>query len=186
MDAGQLWQHFHDELFRFVRQRAESDAAAQDLLQQTFLRAHTSLQRGDRPEQPRAWLYQILRNLLIDAQRHAGRQAALRHAAAQQPVESAPDPAEEQALSAAVARSLPRFVDALQEPYRQALRMTDLEGMPQAEAARRAGVSVSGMKSRVQRGRRQVFDQLQRCCQLEVDARGKLIDCQPRDPEDCC
>ena len=57
--------------------------------------------------------------------------------------------------------------------------MIDLEGMPQANAARREGVSVSGMKSRVQRGRRRLAQLLDACCALTLDARGLPMDYTP-------
>lgn len=56
--------------------------------------------------------------------------------------------------------------------YRRALQLTDLDGRSQVSAARIEGISVSGMKSRVQRGRRQLADLLGRCCTLALDARG--------------
>jgi RNA polymerase sigma-70 factor (ECF subfamily) len=50
--------------------------------------------------------------------------------------------------------------------------MVDLDGIPQAGAAQREGVSLSGMKSRVQRGRRRLAELLGQCCTLTLDARG--------------
>jgi hypothetical protein len=46
-----------------------------------------------------------------------------------------------------------------------------VHGLTQAEAAKRAGVSVSGMKSRVQRAREQLKAMLLRCCEIDVDRR---------------
>ena len=54
--------------------------------------------------------------------------------------------------------------------------MIDLDGMPQAGAARQEGVSLSGMKSRVQRGRRRLAELLGQCCTLTLDARGVPMD----------
>ena len=59
---------------------------------------------------------------------------------------------------------------------RRAVEMIDLDGMPQAGAARREGVSLSGMKSRVQRGRRRLAELLGQCCTLTLDARGVPMD----------
>jgi RNA polymerase sigma-70 factor (ECF subfamily) len=54
--------------------------------------------------------------------------------------------------------------------------MIDLEGLPQASAAQIEGVSLSGMKSRVQRGRRRLAELLEQCCTLTLDARGVPMD----------
>lgn len=69
MNAGTPWEQFYGELYGFLRTRVNSDATAQDTLQSAFLRAHKQLTAGDAPEQPRAWLYQIVRNLIVDVHR---------------------------------------------------------------------------------------------------------------------
>ncbi|WP_428265189.1 sigma-70 family RNA polymerase sigma factor [Haliangium sp.] len=181
-DAGALWRRFHAELSAFVRPRVASDEAAGDILQSAFLRAHKSLLAGEVPEHPRAWLYQIVRHLIVDSHRHARRRQALAEAVANQPA-TEPEPFgwdDERIAFALVARSLPMFIEQLEPHYRDALRLTELEGLTQAEAAKRLGISVSGMKSRVQRGRKLVFAALQRCCEFEIDARGRMIACTSR------
>jgi RNA polymerase sigma-70 factor (ECF subfamily) len=52
------------------------------------------------------------------------------------------------------------------------LELSDLDGLTQADAARLEGVSLSGMKSRVLRGRRRLAELLSRCCELTLDTRG--------------
>ena len=68
------------------------------------------------------------------------------------------------------------MIQRLREPYRTAIALTSIQGLTQAEAARHAGVSVSGMKSRVQRGREQLRQMLVRCCEIAVDVRGGVSD----------
>ena len=65
--------------------------------------------------------------------------------------------------------------------YADAVRQVDLEGLTQVEAARRAGVSVSGMKSRVQRGRAQLRELLDACCRFDIDSRGRVVGYTARD-----
>jgi RNA polymerase sigma-70 factor (ECF subfamily) len=73
------------------------------------------------------------------------------------------------------------MIAALPEPYREALVMTDLNGITQRDAAERSGLSFSGMKSRVQRARRQLKEVLLECCRIEFDSRGGIVDYAPRD-----
>jgi RNA polymerase sigma-70 factor, ECF subfamily len=68
------------------------------------------------------------------------------------------------------------MLNYLPEKYREAVRFADLEGMTQIELANRLGLSLSGAKSRVQRGREQLKALLMECCQFEFDCRGKVID----------
>ena len=187
LDTETLWRQFHDELLSFVRGRVGSDAVAQDLLQNAFLRAHKRLLQGDQPSNPRAWLYQIARNLIIDGKRHARRQLALAEEVARDWEPDTLTPAETSEAFSVIARALPGFIDDLEPMYRDALRMTELEGLTQKEAAERSQVSLSGMKSRVQRGRQRLFARLQRCCKLEVDARGRMMAFTPhRTGKECC
>ncbi len=68
------------------------------------------------------------------------------------------------------------LIDALPARYQEAVRLVDIDGIPQEEAARRVGLSLSGMKSRVQRGRLKLKQRLIGCCSVELDKRGRIID----------
>ncbi len=81
------------------------------------------------------------------------------------------------------------FVSRLSSPYREAVTLTELEGLTQKEAAEMLGISLSGLKSRVQRGRDKIRHMFEQCCQISVDCRGRVIECEPRNladvPPDC-
>lgn len=81
-----------------------------------------------------------------------------------------PDGAE---LRAELAGCLAPLIARLPETYREALALTEFQGITQAEAGARLGLSVSGMKTRVQRGRGQLKDLLLDCCHIELDSRGE-------------
>lgn len=72
----------------------------------------------------------------------------------------------------------------LSEEYRQAIHLVELQGLTHREAADRLGLSLSGMKSRVQRGRRQLKELLDHCCVIELDGRRGVIDFERRRPGD--
>jgi RNA polymerase sigma-70 factor (ECF subfamily) len=62
----------------------------------------------------------------------------------------------------------------------EALRLVEFEGVSQVEAAERLGLSVSGMKSRVQRARLHLRTALDECCQIALDRRGGVISYEAR------
>jgi len=62
---------------------------------------------------------------------------------------------------------------------------TEYEGLTQPELAQRLGISLSGAKSRVQRGRARLKELLNQCCTFEFDRRGKVIECEPRSKSGC-
>ena len=61
----------------------------------------------------------------------------------------------------------------------------DIEGLSQTAAARRLGISTSGMKSRVQRGRARLKETLLRCCQIHLDRNGGILDYESHS-RTCC
>jgi len=78
-----------------------------------------------------------------------------------------------------------RMIYSLPGPYRDALVLTEFEGLTQKELAKRLGLSLSGAKSCLQRGREQLKEMLFDCCRFEFDRRGRVIDCQSSEKA-CC
>ena len=184
MDPATLWDEFGPPLRRFLARRVPLGVDADDLLQDVFLRVVRSLTSLRRTERPEAWLFQIARNALQDALRVRFRRDG-RTDALEGDLPAAPDAAADRGAEAELAPCLTAMVGRLAEPYRTAITLTSLEGVTQAEAARRQGISISGMKSRVQRGRERLRQMLVTCCAIALDVRGGVSDFQPRGPEAC-
>ncbi|MFA9476993.1 sigma-70 family RNA polymerase sigma factor [Phycisphaerales bacterium AB-hyl4] len=186
MTTETLWQQFRGELDAFLRRQVNNPADAEDLRQQVYLQMHRHLQQGEPPEHLRGWVYRIARNAIVD---HRRRRAARPEARAADLTEVEPKANEPEANPETVqslARCLLQIVEQLEEPYRSALRWSELEGLTQQAAAERAGVSLSGMKSRVQRGRTKLREALLACCEIELDGRNQPIDHRCRQPECAC
>jgi len=183
--TASLYSEFHGELFGFLKARGLSTEASEDVLQAAFLRLQTSLNQGTELEQPRSWLYQVVRRLMVDAYRTRAREERMAHLLLEQSEPDEAAPLDEPELYQAVARLLPRFVDSLDEPYREALTLTELQELTHSEAAKQAGVSLTCMKSRVRRGRTLVFSALKSCCRFETDGRGRMNSCEPQAGGSC-
>jgi RNA polymerase sigma-70 factor, ECF subfamily len=184
LDPATLWASFRPPLRGFLARRVPPGVDPDDLVQDVFLRViqHLgSLRSTDRPE---AWLFQIARNALRDSLRarlrRDGRTDALE---VDLPAET--DVTADDAAEAELAPCLTAMVERLAEPYRTAISLTSLQGMTQADAARQLGLSISGMKSRVQRGREQLRRMLATCCAIAVDVRGGVADFYPHRPGAC-
>jgi RNA polymerase sigma-70 factor (ECF subfamily) len=136
-----------------------------------------------------AWIFQIARNAIIDYYRARNRQPEWPVGLASDleslhpsslPVESSESSGQ---LRTELAGCLRPMIERLSEDYRQAVTLVDLEGLAQHEAAARLGLSVSGMKSRVQRGRRQLRDMLEACCVIALDRRRGVAGYDLRDQQ---
>ena len=174
-------------LVPFISKRVEPQDV-EDVLQTVFVRIQRGL--GDLREGDKlvAWGYQIARNVIVD---HARRAAVRKHEAIEllRSV-AAPQEVEDDSGAGELALILGRFIAMLPDPYREALELTELEGMTQADAAKRVGLSLPGMKSRVQRARARLRELLEGCCEIQLDTRGSIIDVEPSNPPadlpDCC
>lgn len=181
MTPEPAWNELADTLRAFVARRVDPPEDVDDLVQTTLERALAGHPRLERPERLSAWVHRIARRAIADHYR--ARSRARRRLAPLDPELAAPPPAtagDEDRPAEVVAALLPLFLGRLPEPYREALAWTELDGLTQAEAAARAGISLPGMKSRVQRGRRMLEAELTRCCSLALDARRKVIGCTPK------
>jgi RNA polymerase sigma-70 factor (ECF subfamily) len=81
-----------------------------------------------------------------------------------------------------VASCLAPMVERLSSADRDAIVLTEIRGLRLADAAARAGITLSGMKSRVQRARRRLRTAMLDCCHLALDGRGMPTSCVKRDP----
>lgn len=129
-----------------------------------------------------SWLFQIARNSVAEHLRARARHPLADAAAGD---EAATEPTEDDREAArSLAGCVSIFVARMPSPYREAVTLVELEGLTIREAADMAGISVSGMKSRVKRGRAQLRQMFDACCEIALDARGKVIDYAPR-PRPC-
>lgn len=170
-----IWETFHDRLRGFILKRVSDEAVADDILQDVFLKIHLHMRTLQDSQRLEAWVYQIARNAIIDHYRRPHPTTAIDEALPA-PTPPEPDAADE------IAGSLREMVTSLPAPYREALLLTEFEGLSQQQLADRLGISLSGAKSRVQRARQKIKDDLLTCCHFEFDRYGRVVEYW----EHCC
>lgn len=184
--AEAAWRELHDQLLGFIARRVRTHEEAEDILQEVMLRIHRARGELDHVERVTGWIYRITSNAIVDHYRRpsrrevpAGPELDLEGRVGSEPtsVSDEPDTAE---LRGELAQCLSPLIGRLPPTFREALVLTELEGMTQADAAARLGLSVSGMKARVQRARRRLKDLLLDCCHVELDRRGAITGYGPR------
>ena len=174
-----MWREVIAQLRVFVRRRIADPDRAEDLVGDIVLRIHQNLGSVDDQERLAHWVSRVARNAVIDEYRRAAR---AREQLLGTPADTAavvtvgPESDDASSVLDELSRCLRPLLAGLPAEQRRAVEMIDLDGMPQAGAARRENVSLSGMKSRVQRGRRRLAELLGQCCTLTLDARGVPMD----------
>lgn len=167
-----LWEEFQEQLKAFILQRVSDPIAAEDLLQEVFVKIHQSIGSLEDETKLESWVYQITRNTIIDYYRTTKSHAEFETPPAYEEEYIATDAA------AQIASGLREFVEELPEHYRRAIELTEFEGLTQREMGEKLGLSASGAKSRVQRARELLKEMLLECCHFTFDNRGGIVDYQ--------
>jgi RNA polymerase sigma-70 factor (ECF subfamily) len=178
------WAETLRRLRAFIAARVGDDEAAADITHDVLVR---SIASGalERAENPIAWLYRSAHNAVIDHYRTRRRHQPIDARIDQWPEPGADDNRPTEATRD-LARCLQPLVHELAPIYRDAVTRIDLDGQTHQRAADELGISVSGMKSRVQRGRRQLHETLTRCCAIQLDQTGSIAHYHPNNgPCDC-
>ena len=171
-----VWETFHVPLQQFIRRRVSDDATAEDLLQDVFLKIHQHVETLRDVKKLESWIYRLTRNAIIDYYRSTRPTTSLDEPEDSQLPEDLPD----EDVVSELFPSVRAMAMSLPAQDRQALILTEYQGLTQKELAERLGLSLSGAKSRVQRARAKLKQQLLDCCHFELDRRGHVIDYQPR------
>lgn len=168
-----LWHEMHGALKGFITKRVPDESTVEDILQDVFMRIHAHTDTLKDTTKLESWIYQITRNAVVDYYR------------SQKPEQEVPetlpaqDELEEDDLARQLAPCLRGMIQELPAKYREALVLTEYEGLSQSDLATHLGISFSGAKSRVQRARERLKGILLQCCHFELDRLGKIIDYAP-------
>ncbi len=166
-EIEKLWQENEVKLKMFIRARVSSSCDADDILHTVFLKVkhHSSTVRD--PKKAQSWLYQVTRNAIIDHYR-----------AMKKMVELPEDLREEKPQKNAwelISRCVRPFVEDLPPIYREALLLSEIEGLDQKEVAKRLKIPLATAKARIQRGRLKLKKKFDDCCIFECGPRGAQI-----------
>ncbi|WP_299703006.1 RNA polymerase sigma factor SigZ [uncultured Pontibacter sp.] len=160
---------YEDKLRGFVLKRVKDKDEANDILQQLYVKLYKHCEQLQDVRNMNAWLYQIARNAVYDYYREQGRTMPIEDESKleEQFSQEAGHPDSENLV-------LP-LINMLPTEYAEPLRLSEIEGISQKEIAERLGMSYSGAKSRVQRGREKLKELFLECCHLELDRKGALV-----------
>ena len=173
-----VWTELQASIRGFVARRVRQQADVDDVVQRVFFQVHRALPTLRKTDKLHAWVYQTTRRAIADFYRtpSQNREVAtgtVDDIANELPVMEAPE--EDEAATRELSTCLRPLMRGLTAADQEALQMVEFDGVTQVEAAARLGLSVSGMKSRVQRARSHLRSALHDCCRIAVDRRGGVI-----------
>jgi RNA polymerase sigma-70 factor (ECF subfamily) len=172
ISTERVWKEFRGALKGFVLKRVQNEEDSEDILQDVFSKIHDNIGSLKDESRLRPWIYQITRNAIIDYYRSCKPTMEFTDTVQEIKDETPSD------VTAVISTCVKPIIDGLPDKYREAIDLTDLKGLTQKELAERLGLSLSGAKSRVQRARGKLKEELLECCHFEFDRRGTVIDYQ--------
>jgi RNA polymerase sigma-70 factor, ECF subfamily len=174
-----IYEQFREPLKAFIAKRIGNQADAEDMVHDVFLRIHDRIETLREPDKLLAWIYQIARNSIIDSYRKNHQIVNSDDLLEIEQHEAINGPED-------LSRVVQSMVEKLPPQDKEALLLSDFQGMKQAEIAQHLGISLSGAKSRVQRARKKLKGLLLECCHFEFDRYGTVFDYHPRNCTKCC
>lgn len=178
-----IWRKLHDPLRAFILSKIKSDADVDDLVQDTFIKIKTNLDKLKDPSKLTSWVYQIARNTINDFFRKNKRLVTEKETIEKERIEIDDENYDELLIKTQTeefSQYAAFLINKLPEKYRDAVYLSDIKGINQKEIAKKLNLSLSGAKSRVQRGRQQIKEMVLKCCEVNADVYGNVVDFKPR------
>jgi RNA polymerase sigma-70 factor (ECF subfamily) len=156
-----------DSLYRTALRLTRVPADAEDLVQETYLKAFRSSDSFEPGTNLRAWLFTILHNTARNRARDRARDAVAIDSdtverTAEESAGASADTPETLLLRDVMTPDVQAAVEALPDTFRQAVWLRDVEEFSYAEIAAMLDIPAGTVMSRISRGRRMLFDRLQR------------------------
>jgi RNA polymerase sigma-70 factor (ECF subfamily) len=158
-----IYLEFKDEIQHHILKKVKSKEVAEDLTSQLALKLYSMCEKLQDVQNLRAWLYRVASNVVMDYFRDEQKKLNQFHA------ESLSKEEDGEFVNVAVENCVLKLLEQLPHKYREAVRMSDLEGVSQKEIAEKLNISYSAAKMRVQRGRESLKSKFYECCSCVLE-----------------
>ncbi len=177
--SEKIWNDYNSRLKSFIKSKVPEDAV-EDILQDVFMKIHINIASLRESSRVESWIYRITRNSIIDYYRSRKTTKELPEWTAQETAEK------EKPFRKELSSCLVSMINELPEKYRNAIQMSELENRALKEIAEKEGISLSGAKSRVQRGRKLLKSMLYECCRFELNRNNQIVSYEKKKDKNFC
>jgi RNA polymerase sigma-70 factor (ECF subfamily) len=176
-----IWVKIHEKLFEYISKHVKNKDDVNDIIQDTFIKATTNIASLKNPAKADKWIFQIARNTMNDFFRKQ-KKSFTEEKSKDVPIE--PNAFGDQDIKVKIQTQefsdyAGFIISELPEKYKRAVYLADIEGLSMKKLAQELDLSVSGAKSRVQRGRKLIKEIILKCCEVNADKYGNILDYEP-------
>ena len=181
-----IFEKYHDAIFRYILRLTHHEKEAEDLTQETFLRAHQRLELLKDSNAAKAWLYRIATNVCYDRFRQVEYKSEELDVELEmgEPEDAKSSGLEQVIDQAEMSDCIHKYIARLSDDHCLVILLHDLHGMGFAEIAKRLNCSFDTVKIRHFRARQKLKTSLAAGCNFSTDERGVLT-CDPKSPTTC-
>ena len=183
---SKIYAEYQLPIHRYVGSLGRNTSEAEDITQETFIRAYRKLSSLRDRKSLSSWLYRIATNLCYDR---------FRQSASRPQISEGVERSNDEEIFTVIDQDSPRldsvfdqkemsacvqsYLEELPDDYRAVIMLHDLEGLTNPEIAQMLGCSLATAKIRLHRARRKLGTALNQACEFSVDERGVTV-CQPK------
>lgn len=160
-----FWLEYKDALRNYILKIVKDGDTANELSHEVLMKVYASCCSGRPVRNLRSWLFQIAYNTCMDYFRKNNRLAELKTDIAEP---------EESTVYRQAGEFIGPLLKLLPQKYAVPLELSDVKGMKQQEIADELGLTLTATKTRVQRGRKLLKEEIMACFHIEVDQNGQL------------
>jgi RNA polymerase sigma-70 factor (ECF subfamily) len=176
METTNIWNEFSESLKGFILSRVKNIDVANDLLQEVFIKVHLNIHNLEKQKSLKSWIFTITSNVINDYFRKNSKSNSI----VIENIELDEEINEEHSAKDCI---IP-LIKNLPNTYKEAVYLSEIKGVKQAEIAKQLNLSLSGAKSRIQRGRELLKQGFISCCDYKLNELGHLIG-EHKDVKDC-
>ncbi len=169
-EINTIWLDLHEELYTFILFKIKDEQVSKDLHQEVFLKIQTKIHQLKHSSKLTSWVYQITRNVIIDYFRKSkSKKISINDL-------DFPEEQNENFDYSKLTNCINQKIETLSSIHKEAILLTSFKGYSQKELAKHLKISYSGTKSRVQKAKRVLKQNILDCPNVESDSSGKLLD----------
>jgi len=170
----ELYEQFRKPLFRFIRYKVADEHSAEEILNDVFIKAYSSIDTLKNESSLKSWLYRIASNRIVDYYRKKQNDN----------VEFSDEKSffekEQASVLADLECCMDDFFKRLPKQSAEAIKAVYLNDVPYKEYAEKNGIKLSTLKSHIHRGKKSMKLFFEECCSFERDRLENIVECSPK------